>query len=154
MTHQTDTAREDSRHANGQFGTQQHSAPEAQLVPAPYGTFSASPDELDAGDIILIEGKAHTVNSSWVLSIEPETRVVETDSGDLRLDREDDVAIVRTGDEPKPEEHDEFAGYCHSCGEAFAEDHNHLTFHIHPRGGKHYSLDADHTPYSLDSFDE
>ena len=153
MTHLTDAAREQSRRIDGRFGAQQRSAPETTLH-APHGTYDLSPDELNGGDTILIGGHPHLVHSTWVLDIEPETRIAETDSGDIRLDREDDVTIVRTGEEPKPEEHDEFAGYCHQCGEAFAEDHNHLTFHIHPRGGRHYTLDEQHTPYSLDIFDE
>lgn len=153
MTHLTDTTRELSREADGRFGIQEHSAPETELT-APSGTFEIPADELNAGDTILIDGRRHLVHATWVLDFEPETRIAETDSGDLRLDREDDVTVVRTGDEPKPEENDQFFGYCHSCGEAFAENHNHTTFHIHPRGGRHYALDTDHTPFSLDSFDE
>lgn len=152
MTHQTDTARERSREATGRFGTQERTAPEVELAAgAPHGTYDVPVDELNGGDTILVDGKAHLVYESFVLGIEPETRVAVTETGDIRLDREERVTIVRTGDEPKPEDADGFAGHCHRCGEAFAEDHNHVTSHIHPRGGTDYDADRDHIPFSYDA---
>ena len=148
-----DTARELARHGDGRFGIQEHTAPETQLL-APHGTYDLSPDELEAGDVVIIEGKAHTVHSTWVLDMEPETRIAETDAGDLRLDREEHVQVARTGAEPDPEDDPEYIGWCHNCGGAVGEDHNHITFHFHVRGGTDHDLDRDHTPYTLDSFDE
>lgn len=151
MTHQTDAAREAARETDGRFGAQPNTVPEIAINPsAPLGTFDIPVDELNAGDTFLIGGEPYLVHETWVLDIEPETRIAETDRGDIRLDREERVDIVRTGSEPNPEDADDFAGYCHRCGQAFARDQYQTTSHIHPRGGRDYNEDENHTPYSLD----
>ena len=149
MTH-TDIAREAARESNGRFGVQEHSSPETEI--ASVSTYDIPVDELNVGDTFLHEGEQLTVHESWVLGVEPETRVVATDRGDIRLERESRVDVVRTGNEPTPEDDPDFDGYCHRCGQAFARDVNGVTSHIHPRGGKDYDEDENHTPYALEDW--
>jgi len=150
MTPKNESWRAQPRETTGEFGEHYRPVAEATLVEVP--TYDRPVDELNAGDTILIDGKKLTVHETWVLNIEPETRIAATDDGDIRLSRDERVLIVRTGDEPAPEDADGFAGYCHRCGEAFARDHNEVTFHIHPRGGVDYDADENHTAYELEDW--
>lgn len=137
-----------ARTADGRFTFDPGHSPDVDVLAdhAP-ATYSVIAEELNAGDTILVDGALHTINETWILSIEPETLVASTDDGDLRFDREDRIDVVRTGDEPNPEDADGYVGACYLCGEPFGEDSSALTFHIHPRGGTDYEADRHHVPY-------
>mgnify|MGYP003582960075 CR=1 FL=1 len=156
MTTETEAARENARAKDGRFGAQPKTHPEIFLtVPAaPLGTYDIPVDEVNAGDTLLFDGVARHVNETWVSQERPGMRIIATPDGGFELDREARAHVVRTGDEPKPEDHDHFAGYCHVCGQAFSRDPDGATSHIHPRGGRDYNEDEDHTPYTLDDADE
>lgn len=152
MTHLThtiaDALRESARESDGRFGFHDLSEPEVHLdSPA---TYEVPVDEINVGDTLLVNGAVHPVIETWADRQDPGIRVVTVGNDYLRLDREDRVKIVRTGDEPLEESHPDFAGYCHRCGQAFMQDPSHITSHIHPRGGRDYDADENHTPYALD----
>ena len=153
MNHATNAhaaaVREASRQQDGRFGGQSHSIPEIVIE---RGSFSVIPDEICGGDTLLVDGQLYLASESWVLSVEPETHIVATDKGYLRLDRETLVSIVRTGDEPDPTDHPDYAGVCMRCGQKLARDHNQSKSHIHPRGGRDYEADANHIAYSIEDY--
>ena len=119
-----------------------------------HGTYEKYPDAINSGDVLVHENQLCTVHSTWVLDIEPETRIVETDRGELRFDREEKVLVALTGDEPSPEDHDDYAGACYYCGNPMAETPDGITHHIHPTGGIDYDQDAEHVAVSDTVMDE